>query len=125
MENPFSLKGKTTGQTPNNFTIIKSITIILVYASLLKKKNLSYFSLFSHTKLSFSKAATLCSLLFIFFSMHNSLSWLSSFSKRLPLGCSLFPCAAILVATLTFALCATRPIHELVRVWFVPNSELI
>ena len=30
-----------------------------------------------------------CSLLFIFFSMHNSLSWLSSFSKRLPFGCSL------------------------------------
>ena len=44
MENPFSLKGKT----PNNFTIIKSITIILVYVSWLKK-NLSYFSLLSHT----------------------------------------------------------------------------
>ena len=44
VENPFSLKGKT----PNNFTIIKSITIILVYVSWLKK-NLSYFSLLSHT----------------------------------------------------------------------------
>ena len=40
VENLFSLKGKTTRETPNNFTIIKSITIILVYASLLKKKNL-------------------------------------------------------------------------------------
>ena len=39
---------KTTGQIPNNFTIIKSITIILVYVSRLKK-NLSYFSLLSHT----------------------------------------------------------------------------
>ena len=42
MENPFSWKEKTTGQIPNNFTIIKLITIILVYVSRLKK-NLSYF----------------------------------------------------------------------------------
>ena len=48
VENPFSLKGKTTRQTPNNLTIIKSITIILVYVSRLKK-NLSCFSLLSHT----------------------------------------------------------------------------
>ena len=48
MENPFSLKEKTMGQTPNNFTVIKSITIILVYVSRLKK-NLSYVSLLSHT----------------------------------------------------------------------------
>ena len=39
---------KTTVQIPNNFIIIKSITIILVYVSRLKK-NLSYFSLLSHT----------------------------------------------------------------------------
>ena len=45
---PFLLKGKTMGQTLNNFTIIKSITIILVHVSQLKK-NLSYFSLLSHT----------------------------------------------------------------------------
>ena len=46
---PFLFEGKkTTRQTPNNFTIIKSILIILVYVSQLKK-NLSYFSLLSHT----------------------------------------------------------------------------
>ena len=50
MENLFSFKGKTTGQTPNNFTIIKSITIILMYVSLLMK-NLSCFSLLSHTQI--------------------------------------------------------------------------
>ena len=65
------------GKTPNNFTIIKSITIILVYVSWLKK-NLFCFSLLSlslslslthththtHThKLFLSKVATLCSLL--------------------------------------------------------------
>ena len=56
MENPFSLslKRKTTGQTPNNFTIIKSITIIFVYISQLKKKKyLSYFSLLSHMQIIF------------------------------------------------------------------------
>ena len=63
MENPFSLKGKTTGQTPNNFTIIKSITTILVYAPRLKKKFSPIF-LCSHThKVSFSKAT----ILFLFF----------------------------------------------------------
>ena len=36
------------GQVMNNFIIIKSITIILVYVSRLKK-NLSYVSLLSHT----------------------------------------------------------------------------
>ena len=47
---PFLLKGKkkTMGQTSNNFTIIKPITIIFVYVSRLKK-NLSYFSLLTHT----------------------------------------------------------------------------
>ena len=66
MENPFSLKGKTTGETPNNFTIIKSITIILVYVSR-RKKNLLVF-LFSQTlSLCVLKAATLCSLLLDYF----------------------------------------------------------
>ena len=46
---PFLFEGKKTmGQIPNNFTIIKSIIIILVYVSWLKK-NLSYFSFLSHT----------------------------------------------------------------------------
>ena len=49
-KNPFSLKGKTTKQILNNFTIIKSITIILVYASQLKKKKpLLFFFAFTHT----------------------------------------------------------------------------
>ena len=57
--NPFLLKGKMTRQISNNFTIIKLITIILVYVSRLKKK-ISLIFLFSHThKLSFSKAAIL------------------------------------------------------------------
>ena len=47
-ENPFSLKEKIMGQTLNRFTIIKSITIILMYVPRLKK-NLSYFSLLTHT----------------------------------------------------------------------------
>ena len=59
---PFSLKEKITGHTSNNFTIIKSIIIILMYASQLKKKSLIF--LYSHThKLSFSKAV----ILFLFF----------------------------------------------------------
>ena len=49
MENPLVFKGKTIRQTQNNLTIIKSIIIILVYGSWLKK-NLSCFSLLNtHT----------------------------------------------------------------------------
>ena len=48
MENLLFSKEKTTWQILNNFIIIKSIKIIIVYVSGLKK-NLSYFSLFSHT----------------------------------------------------------------------------
>ena len=73
MENPFSLKGKTTGQISNNFTIIKSITIILVYASRLKKKKiLSYFSLLQHTQIIFLKGDNLFSL---FFNMLHPISF--------------------------------------------------
>ena len=61
-----------------------------MYVSQLKK-NLFCFSLFSHTHyLSVSKAATLCSLIFILFSMHSSLLAIYFFSKRLLLGYSLF-----------------------------------
>ena len=103
MENPFSLKGKITGQTLNNFTIIKSIKIIVVYVSRLKRI-LSYSSLLSNThKLSVSKVAILCTLLSIFFSTHSSLS-LSYllFSKWLPLGYFLFFLACHLVALFSF-----------------------
>ena len=66
MENLFSLKEKIKEQTLNNFTIIKSITIILVYASRLKKKKKnSIIFLCSHKhKLSFSNATILFSFLF-------------------------------------------------------------
>ena len=113
VENPFSLKGKITGQTPNNFTIIKSITIILMYVSRLKKKN-SFVFLYSHThKLSLSKAATLCTLRSIFYFTHNSLSRLSSFSKQLPLGCSLnsLVCSSFL-ATHACLLYKSMPSHS-------------
>ena len=58
-ENPFLFEGKTTGQSLNNFTIIKSIIIILVYALWLKKKKkISLIFLYSHThKLFFSNIA--------------------------------------------------------------------
>ena len=48
MENPFSLKGKITRQTLNNFTIIKSITIVFVYVSRLKKKISHVFFALTH-----------------------------------------------------------------------------
>ena len=47
-------KGKITGQILNNFTIIKSITISLMYISRLKKKS-PYFSLLSHTLIIYFK----------------------------------------------------------------------
>ena len=72
VENPFSLKGNTTGQISNQFTIIKSITIIFVYISKLKK-NLSYFSLLSHT-LIFSQWQPHFALSFLFSSPHTTLS---------------------------------------------------
>ena len=96
-------------QTPNNFIIIKSITIIFMYVSWLKKKSL-LFSLLSHTLIIFFKGGnTLLSP--FYFLLHAQLSFLAVFffSKWLPLGCSLFSCAAILVATLTFSLCVAIP----------------
>ena len=59
------------GQTPNNFTIIKSITIILVYVSRLKK-NLSLFFFFcslTHTNYLFQRQ------------QHFALSSLATFLK--------------------------------------------
>ena len=78
MKNHFSLKGKKekgkiTRQTLNNFTIIKSITIILVYVSQLKKKIYIYIYLFffllSHTQIIFLKRQQ--SLFFAFFTMRH------------------------------------------------------
>ena len=67
MENHFSLKGKTTKQISNNFTIIKSITIILIYVSRLKKNLLFFFAL-THTNYLSQKAIIL--LLFFFTMWH-------------------------------------------------------
>ena len=53
------------------------------------EKSLLFFFAVTHN-LSLSKAATLCSLLFIFFSTYSSLLVVFFFSKRLPLGCFIF-----------------------------------
>ena len=112
VENPFSLKGKITGQIPNNFTIIKSITIILVYVSWLKK-NLSYFSFLTHTHthtliISFKCSNTLLSPFYfllhaqlsrgcLLFSLSGSfLAALSSFS---------FLCGFLFLCSCTYYLC--------------------
>ena len=80
LENPFSLKGKTTGQILNNFTIVKSITIIIVYVSRLKK-NLSYFSFHTHTHthtliISFKSGNTLLSSFYFLLYAQLSLGYL-------------------------------------------------
>ena len=74
MKNHFSLKGKKekgkiTRQTLNNFTIIKSITIILMYVSQLKKNIYIYIFLLSHTQIIFLKRQQ--SLFFAFFTMRH------------------------------------------------------
>ena len=65
MENPFSLKGKTKRQTPNNFTIYQiNYNNSFVYLTA-KEKSLFFFFFCSHThSLCVSKAATLYSVLF-------------------------------------------------------------
>ena len=57
VENPFSWREKNTGQTLNNFTIIKSITIILVYVSQLKKNLSFFFFALTHTLIIFFKCS--------------------------------------------------------------------
>ena len=77
MENPLSLKGKTMGQTPNNFTIIKSITLILMYASRLKKKSLLFFFILTHKIIFLKGGNTLLSP--FYFLLHAQLSFLAVF----------------------------------------------
>ena len=79
MENSFSLMGKTTRRTSNNFTIIKSITIIFMYVSRIKK-NLSYFFFtLTHTLIiSFKGDNTLLSHFYFLF--HAQLSFLAALS---------------------------------------------
>ena len=82
MENPLSLKGKITGQTPNNFTIIKSNTIIFVYISRLNK-NLSHFSLFSHTLIISFSFFSHCAAPFLFLMQHTPLFFFFTISLYL------------------------------------------
>ena len=78
VKNIFSLKGKTMGETHNQFTIIKSITIILVYVSRLKK-NLSYFFfLLLHTLIISLKGGNTLPSSF-YFLLHAQLSLLAIF----------------------------------------------
>ena len=111
------------GQTLNRFTIIKSITIILMYVPQLKK-NLSYFSLLTHTHTHththtnyLSQRQQHFTLSFLFSSAHTTFSWLSflSLSGFLlaalsflfysnPYCCTLFNMRHLLFAALTFLL---------------------
>ena len=90
MENPLSLKGKTTRQTPNNFTMIKSITIIFVYVSRLKKIYFIFLCFHTHTLIISFKGGKLLLSPFYFFSPRTFLLAVFFFFKRLPLGCFLF-----------------------------------
>ena len=104
MKNPFSLKGKITGQISNNFTIIKSIIIILVYVSWLKKNLSCFFFPLIHILIIFFKGGN--TLLFFFSSPCTALSWMSSFSLSgsLLAALSLFSCAASSFFALAYTL---------------------
>ena len=76
--NPFFFEGeKSQDKLRINSLFIKSITINIVYVSRLKK-NLSCFSLLSHTNY-FSQKRQHFALSFLFSSSRTTLSWLSSF----------------------------------------------
>ena len=94
VENHFFLKGKTLRQTSNQFTIIKSITIIFVYVSRLKK-NFTCFSLLSHTLIISIKGGNILLSPFYFSSPRTTLS----------LGC-LLSLSGSLLAALSFLLCS-------------------
>ena len=92
----FSLKIKTTGQTLNNFTIIKSITIILVCLTAKEKMSLIFFTLTQTNYLSQKWQHFALSLLF------------SSLLTALFLGCLLSLRNSLLTAFLFFfLLCGT------------------
>ena len=105
MKNPFFLKGKTTGQIPNNFTIIKSITIIFVYISWLKKKSL-LLSLLWHTLNIFLKCDNTLLSHFYFSSPYTALS----------LGC-LLSLSDFLLTALSIQLCV--PLFSTTRMTFI------
>ena len=133
VENPFFLKGKTTRQTSNNFTIIRSITIIRVYVSRLKK-NFSYFSLLSRTHthtqiISFKGGNTLLSP--FYFLLHAQLSHgclLFSLSGSLLVALSSFSflCSLLFFCSYTYSLCvfskAAVP-YSLLPLAFLPSEN--
>ena len=127
VENLFSLKGKTTRETPNNFTIIKSITIILAYVSRLQKKYL-LFSLFSHTLIIFIKSNnTLLSHFYFLLHAQLSLDYLL-FSKWLTLGCSLFFFLYnfLFLCSCTYSLCVfskSATLCSLLSLAFLPSKN--
>ena len=127
VENPFFLKEKITGKTPNNFTIIKSITIIIVYVIRLKK-NLSYFSLLSHTLIiSLKGGNTLLSPFYFLLHAQLSLDCLL-FSKHFTLGCSLsfFLCGFLFLCSCTYSpyvFSKTAAIYSLLSLVFLPSEN--
>ena len=107
MENPFSLKGKTMGQTLNNFTIVKLITIILVCVSQLKKISLIFLCSLTHTNY-LSQRWQHFVLFFLFSSPCIVLSLgYFPFSKQFSLGCSLFFLCVTLLQFFSFLICGT------------------
>ena len=127
MENLFSLKGKITGQTLNNFTIIKSITIIIMYVSRLKE-NFSCFSLLSYNTNYLFQRRQHFTLFFFFFSTYSFFLVVFFFSKRLPLGCSLsfFLCGVLYFCSCTYSFCvfskAAVP-YSLLPLAFLPSQN--
>ena len=120
MENPFSLKGKTTGQTPNNITIIKSIGISLVYVSRLKKNlslSLSLFFALTHTNY-LSQRWQHFAFSSIFSSPRTSLSlgYLLSLS-----GCS--PFSLVWLPLFLFSIQYVAPSQNLINLFFIYKSS--
>ena len=121
------MKEKITGKTLNNFTIIKSITIIIVYVIRLKK-NLSYFSLLSHTLIiSLKGGNTLLSPFYFLLRAQLSLDCLL-FSKRFTLSYSLFffLCGFLFLCSCTYSpyvFSKTAAIYSLLSLGFLPSEN--
>ena len=88
-----------------------------------KEKFILFFFTFTHTLIiSLKGSNTLYSLLFIFFSMHSSLSGLSSFSKWLPLSCSL---NSLVLHLFLLSLCGTIYLFSLVWLFNMQHPHVI
>ena len=112
-----------------NSLFIKSITIILVYVSRLKK-NLPCISLLSHTLIIFLKCGN--TLLSPFYFLLHALLSLDCllFSKWLTLGCSFFffffGCGFLFLCTCTYSLCVlpkAAALYSLIPLAFFPNEN--